>query len=171
MQYLKAESVTVKQNKKAFLLCRKYSFDVTGSFMIASPGEKIEDMQKTLELMDWMKKRGATELWCGVTKPYPGTQLWEYGIKNKLINKNFNFDLVDPSYVHNPIFLDKSISRKEFLKIFKKIKEKSFETSIRKRENKIVRKLKDFVYYNKLLYDLLRFVIERTPWKIESLVK
>jgi radical SAM superfamily enzyme YgiQ (UPF0313 family) len=145
------------------MLCKKYGFDVTGSFMMAAPGEKIEDMQKTVKLMNWMKNQGAIEIWCGVTKPYPGTQLWEYGIKNRLIDKNFNLDLVDPSYIHNPIFLDKSISKKEFYKIFKLAKQISFETSIRGKENMLVRKVKDIVYYNKLLYDGVKLLTKIKP--------
>jgi radical SAM superfamily enzyme YgiQ (UPF0313 family) len=156
LQYLKAESVTVEQNKKAVLLCRKYGFDVTGSFMLGSPTETLEDMRKTLELMDWMKENGAVELWCGVTKPYPATQLWTYGVSHNLISKNFNWDLVDPKYVHNPVFLEKSISKKEFFRLFKEAKYKSFSMTIRKKENPFVRRIKDLVYYNKILYDLYK---------------
>ncbi len=170
LQYLKAESVTVEQNKNAVLLCRKYGFDVTGSFIIGSPGEKIEDMQKTLELMGWMQKQGVIDLWCGVAKPYPATQFWEYGIKNKLIGKNFNFDLVDPSYVHNPVFLDKGISRGEFFRIFREAKRKSFEISMR-REARIVRMLKDFIYYNKALCDAAEFFTLRMPMKMKMLLR
>lgn len=169
LQYLKAESVTVEQNKKAVLLCRKYGFDVTGSFMLGSPTETLEDMHKTLELMDWMKEHGAVELWCGVTKPYPSTQLWEYGINHKLINKNFNWDLVDPRYIHNPVFLDKSISKKEFFKLFKEAKYKSFAMSMKGQENKLIRNAKDLVYYNKILHDIFIYFQRIIPKKIKKL--
>jgi radical SAM superfamily enzyme YgiQ (UPF0313 family) len=154
LQYLKAESVTVEQNKNAVMLCRKYGFDVNGSFMLGSPTETLEDMRKTLELMKWMKEQGATELWCGVTKPYPATKLWDYALKNKLMDKDFNFNLVDPSYPHNPIFLDKHISKKKFLRIFKEAKDKSLDSSIKK-ETKLIRKIKDIIYYNESLYNKL----------------
>jgi len=163
LRYLKAESVTVEQNKKAVILCRKYGFDVTGSFIVGSPGEKIEDMRKTLELIKWMNKQGAIELWCGVAKPYPSTQLWNYGVKNKIIDKNFKWDLVDPSYIHNPVFLDKSISKKEFFRIFKEIKRQSFNTSLCKKENSLLRELKDIFYYNTFLNNIGRATIRALP--------
>jgi len=165
LQYLKAESVTVEQNKNAVRLCRKHGFDVTGSFMMGNPGEKMEDMQKTLELMGWMQKKGVIDLWCGVAKPYPATKFWEYGIKNNLIDENFNFDLVDPSYIHNPVFLDKSISKEEFFRIFREAKYISFSIS-NKNESRIARKIKDFVYYNKILCDIAKFMAQRMPDKI-----
>ncbi len=155
LKYLKGDSVSIEQNKKAVLLCKKYGFDVTGSFMMGSPTETIGDMKKTLELMDWMKKQGAVELWCGVTKPYPATQLWDYGIKNNLFDKNLDWNLVDPSYVHNPVFLDKKISKKEFFKVFREAKYKSLDMSLEKK-SKFARKIKDIVYYNKCLYDLAK---------------
>lgn len=163
LNYLKGESVTVEQNKNAVLLCRKYGFDVNGSFMLGSPTETIEDMRKTLELIEWMKHQGATELWCGVTKPYPATKLWNYALEHGLINKNFNWDLTDPSYIHNPVFLDKSVSKKEFFRIFKEVKSKSFSTSLRKGENKAVRKIKDAFYYNTFLHESSRMLVRMLP--------
>ena len=153
LKYLKGNTSSVEQNKKAVLLCRKYGFDVTGSFMLGSPTETIGDMKKTLELMDWMKKQGAVELWCGTTKPYPATQLWYYGLKNNLFKKKFDWDLVDPSYPHNPVFLDKSISKKDFFKIFMEAKYKSLSMSLKKK-SKFLRKIKDIIYYNKFLYNV-----------------
>lgn len=161
LKSLKGGNVNVEDNKRAVELCRKYGFDVNGSFMLGSPGETLEDMKETLQLMDYMKKLGATELWCGVTKPYPRTKLWDYAIKNKLIDKDFNWDFVDPSYVHNPIFLDKSITKKEFFKIFRDAKKRSFQTSVRGKQNELIRRLKDFVYYNKPLYDFFSKVAKK----------
>jgi radical SAM superfamily enzyme YgiQ (UPF0313 family) len=171
LKYLKADSVTVEQNKNAVKLCRKYGLDVTGSFMIASPEEKIEDMEKTLQLIKYLKSLGASELWCGVTKPFPNTRLWDFAVKNDLISKNFDWSSVDYAYVHNPIFLDKSVSKKEFLKIFREIKDKSFTTSMKGQPNKILRTVKDFFSYNEFLYKFARKTIEILPRKARNLLE
>ena len=48
---LKGENVTVQQNLNAVKICRKHGLEVTGSFILGSPGEKIKDMRKTLEVI------------------------------------------------------------------------------------------------------------------------
>ncbi|MBI4448086.1 B12-binding domain-containing radical SAM protein [Candidatus Woesearchaeota archaeon] len=133
LKYLKAGSITVEQNKKAVLLCKKYGFEVNGSFMIGSPGETKEDIEKTIELMDFLKDNGVKECWCGVTVPYPATQLWVIAKNKGLIDpKKFEWESLNPSYAWNQFFVDESITKKEFLKLYLKAKEKSFEMSIKK---------------------------------------
>ncbi len=156
LRYLKGENVSVDENKKAVELCRKHGLEVNGSFIIGSPSEKIEDMEATLDLMRWMKEKGARELWCGVATPYPGTRLWEYAISHGLLEK-FEWDRANPAYVHEAVFLDKAVGKREFLRIFKKIKELSYESSVLQKQNKksFVRKVRDFVYYNRVLFGVV----------------
>ncbi len=171
LKYLKGESVTVEQNREAARLCRRYGLDVTGSFMIASPGEKMEDMEKTLELINYLKDIGASELWCGVTKPFPNTKVWNYAVENKLVGSNFDWSSVDYANVHEPVFLDKSIPKKEFFRIFREIKNKSFTTSMKGQPNRIMRRIKDFFYYNKLLYNIASKTVEIMPRKVKNFLE
>lgn len=168
LKKLKGENVTVQQNIDAVKICRKYGLDVTGSFILGSPGEKIEDMKKTLEVIKKMKELGASELWCGVAVPYPGTELWRYAIKNNLL-KNFNWNYADPSYIHNPIFLDKSVSKKQFLDIFKEIKEISLDIAPGGKED-FANKVKERIYYNKTLYTLSAYCLRIFPKSIREKV-
>jgi magnesium-protoporphyrin IX monomethyl ester (oxidative) cyclase len=166
LKKLKGENVTVEQNLNAVKVCRKHGLDVTGSFIIGSPGEKIEDMIETKEMIKKMKEMGAMEIWCGVAVPYPGTKLWDYAIKNNLLKK-FHWALADPSYLHNAIFLDKSVSRKEFYKIFKEIKDISMDIYNAKKPG-LIRSVKEKFYYNKTLFYLSGKVLAALPNKLRE---
>lgn len=86
--------------------------------------------------------------------------------KNNLL-KNFRWEKSDPSYIHEPIFLDKSISKKDFLKIFREIKKESQEINPNK-QNKVLREIKDVVYYNGFLYKITEKTINSLPEKIRE---
>jgi hypothetical protein len=50
--------------------------------------------------------------------PYPGTEMWK-------IAPTTDWDSLNCQNVNNPMLLDKSVDRKEFKKVFNKIKEKT----------------------------------------------
>lgn len=166
LRKLKGENVTVEQNINATKKCIEHGLNVTGSFIVGSPEEKIKDMEQTLEVIKTLKKLGATELWCGVAVPYPKTKLWEYAVKNNLL-KDFKWELANPSYIHNPVFLDKSINKKDFFKIFKEIKNESLDIALDK-QSKFSRKIKEKIYYNKNLYSLSEKILQVLPKKIKA---
>jgi len=96
LSYLKRNTNTPKKNKEAILLLDKYGIGIAGSFMLGSPDETKDDIQKTLDFMEWMKSiRNVNVIWHGLTTPLPGTDLWEYAKKRKIVNDNFNWDKLD----------------------------------------------------------------------------
>jgi|SRR3989344_128072 len=168
IKMLKGESVTVKQNIDAAKMCIKYGFDVTGSFIVGSPEEKIEDTKKTLEVIKKMRKIGVSEIWCGIAVPYPKTKLWDYAVKNNLL-KDFKWDVADPSYVHSTVFLDKDVNKKEFLKIFRQIKDECQGINPQ-HQSGIIKKIKERVYYNKFLYDFSSKMMGMMPSRVKKVI-
>lgn len=116
--YLKKGTATVEQAKRAVLLCRQYGFNVFGCFMYGSPGETIEDMEKTLDLLDFMREAGVAKVWHFVTAPLPGTELWGYAVKQGLIGEDYNWDRSCYKGIDEPIFLHSSVGLGEFWRIF-----------------------------------------------------
>lgn len=168
IKLLKGESVSVKQNIDAAKMCIKYGLDVTGSFIVGSPGEKIEDTKKTLEVIKEMRKIGVSEIWCGIAVPYPKTKLWDYAVKKNLL-KDFKWDEADPSYIHSMIFLDKDVNKKEFLKIFKQIKDECQGINPQ-HQSGIIKNIKERVYYNKFLYDISSKMLGMMPSGIKKVI-
>lgn len=85
LRYLKNDTVTLNQIRKANSLAKKYQMEILGTFMIGSPGEKEEDIKKTI---DFIKELDLDQVGVNVTTPFPGTQLWEEAKKKGLIKDN-----------------------------------------------------------------------------------
>lgn len=154
LQTLKGKGITVEQIKEAVVLSKNKGFDVRGSFMIASPGETLEDMKKTINLMEELKEIGINDCWCGVTTPLPQTQLWEIAKSKGLDQKTIDWDTLNPGLPFNPYFLEQSVPFKEFIKIFKKAKNISIEIAKQNsnyKENKFKRYIKNKVFFNEKL--------------------
>lgn len=126
LKYLKQDTVTMEDNKRAIKLCKKYGFSVQGSLMFASPHETIDDMRDTLKFMDWMKQAGADGIWYFITTPFPGTELWKYCKDRGLVNINMDWDKLNPITDwkqlnrynrERPLCLDGGIEMGEFFRI------------------------------------------------------
>ena len=85
LRYLKNDTVTLEQIRKANKLARKYRMEVLGTFMIGSPGETEKDIRKTI---DFIKELNLDQVGINVTTPFPGTQLWEEARKRGLVKNN-----------------------------------------------------------------------------------
>lgn len=118
LQFLKNEQISVDTHKKAILLCEKYKIGVQGSLMFASPGETAEDMQKTLDLIDFMYEHNVNIVWSTITKPLPGTPLWDLAIKEGIISPDIDLRRLSEMNV-DPIMKDKNLSREDFDRLFK----------------------------------------------------
>lgn len=83
LTYLKNNSVTVEQNIKAIKLCHKYKIAVSSGFIVGSPGETTKDLKMTYQLM---KKYPIENPHIYLLVPYPGTKIWDYAEKEKIVN-------------------------------------------------------------------------------------
>jgi len=118
LNWLKAGSVTVEMNKRAILLCKKYGFIVYGSLMFGSPGEKIRDLEKTLDFIDFAIKNKADYIWSFIATPFPDTPFWNIALERKKVSNNMNFNLLSHNNIDNPLLLDDDVDKKEFKRLF-----------------------------------------------------
>ena len=88
LDFIKKDT-TVEQNIKAIKQCKKYKIFVDGSFMIGLPTETVIEMQQTV---DFIKKYKPDAVDIKVYKPYPATELYEYSIKENLMNRPKTLD-------------------------------------------------------------------------------
>lgn len=119
LKSLKGDNVTVKEGNNAISLLHKYNFVVYGLFMIGSPGENEEDLQKTYNMA---KDSRIKVLNVNVTMPFVGTKLWDYAIRNKIYPKDFfEKDLeITPTKSNLDYLLTKDISKEKFKEYFDK---------------------------------------------------
>ena len=122
--YLKKNTVTVEQNKKALQISRKYGFKTVASFMTGIPNETEEDMQQTLDLINDDNLHRA--IFCQLS-PYPGTEIWDYAKKKGMVSDDINFDFEQLLVLkYNPnLILNDSISKEKFHEWYLKLRQAS----------------------------------------------
>lgn len=89
LNYLKQNSVTVEDNKRAVNLCRKYGITSSSGYIIGTPGETIEDLKMTYDLM---KHHPLDNTQIYILTPYPGTKIWMEAKKKKLVSDHMDFE-------------------------------------------------------------------------------
>jgi len=127
LNYLKAGSVTVEQNKTAIKTCKKHGLKVFGSFMFGSPGETSEDIGQTSDLIDFMKDNDVDLVWAFISTPFPATEFWAVAkSRGKVNDDNMDWDILSHSYVENQLLLDDSVDKAEFKRLFEEAKQRIY---------------------------------------------
>ncbi len=127
LNYLKAGSVTVEQNKTAIKTCKKHGFKVFGSFMFGNSGETLEDVRQTLDLIDFMGDNDVDLVWAFISTPFPATEFWAVAkSRGKVNDEKMDWDILSHSYVENPLLLDDSVDKDEFKRLFEEAKQRIF---------------------------------------------
>ena len=112
LKYLKKNTVTVEQGIKAIELCKKYNLYIVGYIMIGNPEETEEDLQKSF---DFMTNPGIDLVQVYQTTPLPGTELWTYAIKNKIIKEDYYDHKHKTILIYNPdLLLNNKIDKEKF---------------------------------------------------------
>jgi radical SAM superfamily enzyme YgiQ (UPF0313 family) len=120
LSYLKRDTTTVEMNRKAIELSHKYGFKTHGFFMIGAPDETKEDMMQTLKFIK--ENKVDTVTLCVVT-PYPGTELWYDAKERGLVSDDMDWSKLDLTpEAGNFIYLNKTMSKEEFLQIYEDFK-------------------------------------------------
>ena len=127
LKYIKANpNITVEDNRRAIELCKKYKIEVSGSVMIGMPGERKEDIEATIDFMDYAKKKGVARITVYVFTLFPKTEIWELAKDWGRIDENDirweDHTLFDPNTAK---MLHESISKDEFLNYYDIMKRKS----------------------------------------------
>ncbi len=83
------KGITIEQAIRAIEMAVKVGLNTLGSFILGFPIEKKEDIERTVR---FAKKLNVTYAQFTIATPYPGTRLWYYALKNKLL-KTLNWRL------------------------------------------------------------------------------
>ena len=88
------------QYVKAAEILRKAGIKIRTSNMLFLPGE---DFQKALKTIDLNREMKVDFAWAYTLQPYPGTDIYDYAVKNGYLSASFQFDDIDPLGLLKPI--------------------------------------------------------------------
>lgn len=125
LKYLKGDNIRVEDHKKAIRLCNRHGFKVYGSLMLGSPAETAEDMEKTLDFMDFAIKNKCHKIFTFVATPLPGTPFWEIAKTRHKVSDEMDWDKLDLNSYDNHMLLNPDVELSEFKKLFNKATRKA----------------------------------------------
>ena len=105
------KQVRLSQVRKAVKTCHDNGIIVIGSFIIGNIGETRRDILHTLKLI---KELQIDFTMTGPLTPYPGTKLWEEGVANGWVDKDYDW----VARTDNPIKRTPDLSRDEIEDLF-----------------------------------------------------
>lgn len=117
LNYLKKGTVTVKQNKDALKLCKKYGIYTSSTFIIGSPNETVDDIKETMKLVSskYLDDANVFQL-----TPLPATEIWDYAKSLGIVHDGIDFpynELMVAGFKTNVLLNDK-LSAEEWKKIY-----------------------------------------------------
>ena len=111
------KGITLEQVENAFKLTKQIGIQTLAYFMIGSPTETKEDVLQTIK---FMKKIDPDYAHIAITTPFPATDLYEMGLKQKVLKDDYwkNFaENPDPNF--KPPFWEKELSKNELFELIK----------------------------------------------------
>lgn len=87
---LRSEVIGKKFNNaqiiKVLKLCWKFGINPDGFFMLGHPGETKKQVEETV---NFIFKNKFKIVGVSIPTPFPGSKLWDYAVKDKVVNKKF----------------------------------------------------------------------------------
>jgi len=160
LRYVKKdETLSAETNRNAMRLCIKHKLNVAGCLMIGMPTEKLEDMKKTLDFIDYGKRIGVMRLWLQILIPLPSTEFWDIAKQRGKLEGDFYEYLSDFYHKESPLLLDPDIKVEEFVKIYSAAKKKCRSFVYTTFMKTLINDPKSFLYFSKEgFFYLKRFV-------------
>lgn len=111
-----AKGVTVGQARRAFAWSRKAGIETLAYFMIGSPGERPEQIERTIELACALQPSYAH---FSITSPFPGTALYRMGLEKGLFGDFWRDFAARPTSAFTPRYWEEHLSREQLLEYLK----------------------------------------------------
>jgi radical SAM superfamily enzyme YgiQ (UPF0313 family) len=147
LRYLKG-GVTVKENWAAVNLLKDAGIQVNGDFIIGAPDETEEEMMETYE---FIRKSRLDFVDINILSPLPGTSLWDYCVRNKLIPEGISWEAFQ--FKSSALVLSKTLDRERLGSINKRFQ--------RLRLYKTVRAIPGTPWLDEVPRIVIRLAIER----------
>jgi len=117
LNYLKGDTVNIKDHMRAIRIFKKYGIEPSASFIIGSPSETREEILQTFKFIKDSKLRGFGVY---VLTPLPGTPIWEYAKERGMVNEKMDWSTLNVEFLENheeAIILSETLTREELYKL------------------------------------------------------
>lgn len=161
LKYLKRDTIKVSDNYNAVELCEKEKIGFVAGMMMGIPTETEKDMDDTFEFIKYVYSKKSLEIidMCRAT-PFPGTELYEYAIREKLLPKSFSelSDSLSLSNVENdtPLLIKDKSSVKSYQRHWRQVKNYEKKLWLRNRRQKgfdwSTRKIRYVEFVDRMLF-------------------
>lgn len=112
------KGITLEQAEKAFKMTKKVGIKTLGYFMLGSPTETKEDI---LETIKFAKKIEPDFVCFSITTPYPSTDLYYLGLKEKILPYDYWREFAqNPTSDFKSYVWEELLSKKELFQLSKK---------------------------------------------------
>lgn len=166
LKYLKRGTVTGEENRRGIEIANKHHFKTGSGFMIGNPGETMEDIQKTYNLI---MNKPLDNMSIYITTPLPGTELWHYAKDRGIVSESMEWSQLNQFFYETDKILS-DMKLDEFKKALSKLQLAASFSSLRKKRITLPyvfhlvlkaaggfkRNPREIVFYFSLLKDFLR---------------
>jgi len=117
LNYLKGDTINIKDHMRAIRIFKKYGIEPSASFIIGSPDETREEIMQTFKFIKDSKLRG---FGIYVLTPLPGTPIWEYAKDRGMVSEKMDWSTLNVEFLENhkeAIILSETLSREELFQL------------------------------------------------------
>lgn len=109
------KGITIEQAYNAFELCRKHGMTSLSYFMLGNPTETLEDIEMT---MRFIRKCKADYAHIAITTPFPGTELYNMGLRQGLYERDYWRDFaISPDESFKPPAWTENFTQEELVEM------------------------------------------------------
>ncbi len=121
LQYLKGH-VTVRDNWTAVNLLKDAGIQVNGDFIIGAPEETEDEIMQTYH---FIKNSRVDLVDINILSPLPGTAIWDYSLKRRLVSDNMDWSRLNFKFNSNgssALVLSETLSHEQLCRLYSKFR-------------------------------------------------
>jgi len=125
LKHIKGPSASLEKHYELVEAAYLHGIRLNGSFILGMPGETLEDMEKTLEFMQYLynqklagRYRGGFWFFCAA--PFPGTKWWDTALQKGRVGLDMDFTRLDIKNFDHHLLLEESISETQWREVLKR---------------------------------------------------
>lgn len=132
LKFLKGPSASVAQNQEAIKTLHRHQILANASFVIGSPRETREQILQTL---NFIKENDLDFADTYLLTPFPGTPIWDYAQKRKLVSNQMDWSRLNINFSVNPkraIILSETLGREELWQLYQAFQRERLKIALKK---------------------------------------